>query len=101
MIEVGNVVETPLVVILGCLVTGTLHGPELSWHAWSAVFWAACVVIGYLKIDLSAMITTALLFLELFVVAIFDVAVVAKGGGPSGIASPTWTVPPHYKRSGT
>lgn len=74
-------------IVLGELVTGTLHGPELPWYVWSAVFWAACGVLGYLKIDLSAKITTLLLFLELCVVAILDVAIVAKGGGPSGLSA--------------
>ena len=74
-------------IVLGALVTDTFHGPELPWYVWSAVFWAACALLGYLKIDLSAKVTAVLLFLELLVVAIFDIAVVAKGGGPSGLSA--------------
>jgi amino acid transporter len=73
----------------------------LPWYIWSAVFWAACGLLGYLKIDLSAKVITVLLLLELCVVAIFDLTIVAEGGGSSGLASPTWTVPPQPTRSGT
>ncbi|WP_459985468.1 APC family permease [Nocardioides sp. AN3] len=73
-------------IVLGSLVTDTFHGPSAPWYVWGAVFWLLTAILGYLKIDLSAKLTTILLFCELVVVAIFDLGVVIHGGGPHGLS---------------
>jgi amino acid transporter len=73
-------------IVLGSLVTDTFHGPHAPWYLWGAVFWAVAAIFGYLRIDLSAKITTVLLFCELVVVAIYDAGVVIAGGGPGGLS---------------
>jgi amino acid transporter len=74
-------------IVLGALVSDTLHGPSAPWYVWGGVFWALTAVLGYLKIDLSARLTTFLLFCELVVVAIYDAGVVIHGGGPGGLGA--------------
>lgn len=72
-------------IVLGSLVTDTLHGPHAPWYVWGAVFWAITAVLGYLRISVSAKVTTILLFCELVVIAVYDFAV-AGHGGASGIS---------------
>ncbi|KRC53081.1 MULTISPECIES: APC family permease [unclassified Nocardioides] len=74
-------------IVLGALVTDTLHGPSAPWYVWGAVFWGLTAVLGYLRIDLSAKITTLLLFGELVVVAVYDTAVILHGGGPDDLSA--------------
>ncbi|MGW5715273.1 APC family permease [Amycolatopsis sp. NPDC003865] len=73
-------------IVLGSLVTDTLHGPHAPWYVWGAVFWAITAVLGYLRISVSAKLTTILLFCELIVIAVYDFAV-AGHGGASGISA--------------
>ncbi|RNM12035.1 APC family permease [Nocardioides pocheonensis] len=73
-------------IVLGALVTDTLHGPDAPWWIWGAVFWAVAGILGYLRIDVSARITAGLLFLELIVVAVYDLGVSGRGGA-SGLSS--------------
>jgi amino acid transporter len=74
-------------IVLEPLVSETLHGPHAPWYVWSAVFWVATAVLGYLRVDLSAKVMGVLLSLELLVVAVFDISVVARGGGASGFSA--------------
>jgi amino acid transporter len=74
-------------IVLGSLVSETLHGPHAPWYVWAAVFWAATAVFGYLRVELSAKVMTIFLALELLVIAIFDIGVVAHGGGVSGFSA--------------
>ncbi|WP_270887966.1 APC family permease [Pedococcus sp. 5OH_020] len=74
-------------IVLGALVTDTLHGPKAPWYVWGAVFWLLTAIFGYLRIDFSAKLTTILLFCELVVVAVFDLGVVLHGGGPGGLST--------------
>jgi amino acid transporter len=67
-------------IVLRALVTDTFHGPDAPWYVWGAVFWVVAAILGYLRISLSARLTTVLLFCELVVIAIYDIAVVARGG---------------------
>jgi amino acid transporter len=74
-------------IVLGELVTETLHGPEAPWYVWAAVFWAGTAVLAYFRIDVSAKVMTVVLALELAVVAVYDFGVVAHGGGPAGLSA--------------
>jgi len=75
-------------VVLGELVHGTLHGPDLPWYVWSLVFWIACAILGYLKVELSAKVLTVFLFLELAVIVVYDTSVFLQGGfGHAGISA--------------
>ncbi|MFC8511743.1 APC family permease [Streptomyces sp. NPDC057257] len=86
-------------IVLGSLVTDTLHGPSEPWYVWAGVFWVVAAVMGYLRIDLSAKLTTILLFLELVVIAIYDFGVVGHGGGPSGLSAAPFS--PHHLFDGS
>jgi amino acid transporter len=86
-------------VVLGSLVTNTLHGPSAPWYVWAGVFWAVAGVLAYMRIDLSAKVTTILLFLELVVLAIYDFGIVGQGGGPSGFSPAAFS--PHHLFDGS
>lgn len=82
-------------IVLGAFISETLNGPELPWYVCGIVFWVATCVLGYLRIDLSAKITTVLLLLEIVVVAVYDAGVVISGGGPDGFSAAPFS-PDHY-----
>jgi amino acid transporter len=84
-VAVGHIVLGGIV--LGELVTKTLHGPEAPWYVWAAVYWAGTAVLGYFRIDLSAKVMAVVLVLELAVVAVYDFGVVASGGGPAWLSA--------------
>lgn len=84
-LSVGTIVYGGIV--LGSLVTDTLHGPEAPWYVWAAVFWAATAVLGYFRIDLSAKVMTVVLAAEMAVVAVYDLGVLGHGGGPSDLSA--------------
>ncbi len=75
-------------IVLGSLVADTLHGPHAPWYVWGAIFWAVTAVLGYLRISVSAKVTTILLFCELIVVAVYDFAVAGHGGASGLSAAP-------------
>ena len=75
-------------IVLGSLVSNTLHGPDLPWYVWALVFWLIVAVLGYLRVDFSAKVTAAVLFGELIVVFIYDVAILARGGAEGLSAAP-------------
>lgn len=74
--------------MLGSLVSNTFNGPELPWYVWASVFWAIVAVLGYLRVDFSAKVTAVILFGELIVVFIYDVAIFASGGADGLSAAP-------------
>jgi amino acid transporter len=75
-------------IVLGSLVSNTLHGPDLPWYVWASVFWVVVAVLGYLRVDFSAKVTAVVLFGELIVVFIYDVAILAAGGADGLSAAP-------------
>ncbi len=75
-------------IVLGSLVSNTLHGPDLPWYVWALVFWLIVAVLGYLRVDFSAKVTAVVLFGELIVVFIYDVAILARGGAEGLSAAP-------------
>lgn len=73
--------------VLNELVHGNLHGPDLPWYVWGAVFWLGTAVLGYLKVELSAKVLAVFLFCEVAIVVIYNIAVFAQGGaGHAGIS---------------
>lgn len=66
--------------VFGELVHSTFHGPDLPWYVWGAMFWIACTILGYLKIELSAKVLTVFLFLEIAVIVVYDFMVFINGG---------------------
>jgi amino acid transporter len=69
------------------LVHTTLNGPQLPWYGWGSVFWVACAILGYVRVEVSANVLTAILFLGLVTIAAYDVLVLVKGGaGHAGIS---------------
>ncbi len=74
-------------VVLGELVHNTLHGPDLPWYVWGAVYWVGTAVLGYLKVELSAKVLTVFLFCEVVLVLGYNLFVLIKGGaGHAGIS---------------
>ncbi|TCC32644.1 APC family permease [Kribbella capetownensis] len=67
-------------VVLGDLVHNNLHGPDLPWYVWRAVFWLGTAVLGYLKVELSAKVLTVFLLCELAIVICYNVFEFVKGG---------------------
>ena len=72
-----------------CLTRMTGHS-LLSGGMWSLVFLIALTIIGFLRIDLSMKILGKLVCLEVGLVAIWEAAIIARGG-PEGYALVSFT----------
>lgn len=65
----------------------TSHGgPEIPWYAYAIAVMAIVATLGYRHIDLSGKILGVLLICEVGIVLIIDAAVIARGGGESGLS---------------
>ncbi|MGC0417473.1 APC family permease [Embleya sp. AB8] len=62
-----------------------LTGTHVDWWVWSLLGLIAVGVLGYLKVTLSAKVLGVVLVLEVLILLVFEVGVVAKGGGPNGL----------------
>ncbi|MCA4134830.1 APC family permease [Arthrobacter sp. M4] len=76
----------------------THGGPELPWWVFSLVFWAAVGTLAYFRIEVSAKVLGVLLLLEVLVVAIFDIAVMSRGG-EEGFSLEPFTLPALFSGS--
>ena len=71
--------------------TARLTGsPVLSWQAWSLIFLVVITALGLMRIDLSMKVLGTLVCLEIAVVAIWEVAVLLRGG-PEGYTATSFT----------
>ncbi|MFF5009781.1 APC family permease [Streptomyces phaeochromogenes] len=84
--------------VLQSLVHDTYHGPDIKWWVWGLFLLALVGTLGYLKLDLSAKILSALLVCEIVVVLVYDACVVFQGGA-SGLGTSSFT--PHAIFSGS
>ncbi|MGW3652898.1 APC family permease [Streptomyces sp. NPDC000878] len=84
--------------VLESLVHDTYHGPDIKWWVWGLFLLAIVGTLGYLKLDLSAKILSALLVCEIVVVLVYDACVVFQGGA-SGLGTSSFT--PHAIFSGS
>ncbi|MEV0477600.1 APC family permease [Streptomyces prunicolor] len=84
--------------VLESLVHDTYHGPDIKWWVWVLLLAAIVGMLGYLKLDLSAKILSALLVCEIVVVLVYDACVVFQGGA-SGLGTSSFT--PHNIFSGS
>ncbi|MFD8000428.1 APC family permease [Streptomyces mirabilis] len=62
-------------------------GPALPWWLWAAVALAGVGLLGYRHIELSGKVLGVLLLCEVGIVLVLDAAVIARGGGPSGLST--------------
>ncbi|MBM7510811.1 amino acid transporter [Nocardioides cavernae] len=81
------------------LVHGKFGGPELPWAFWAFFMWLFVSALGHFRIDLSAKVLGVLLCAELVVVVVFDVVVLARGGGPEGISAEPLTIDAFFSGS--
>ncbi|OZF26089.1 APC family permease [Rhodococcus sp. 14-2483-1-2] len=66
----------------------TTHGgPEIPWYAYAITVMAIVATLGYRHIDLSGKILGVLLICEVGVVLVIDAAVIARGGGDTGLST--------------
>ncbi|MBM7241677.1 APC family permease [Rhodococcus fascians] len=66
----------------------TTHGgPEIPWYAYAVAVMAVVATLGYRHIDLSGKILGVLLICEVGVVLVIDAAVIAYGGGETGLST--------------
>lgn len=82
-------------------VHGRLGGSELPWWTWSSLGLVIVAVLGYYRINLSAKIIVVLLLAEVAIIAVFDGAVLLKGGGGTGAALSTEPFTFHAFKSGS
>ena len=64
--------------------------PGLSWSAWAAVFLAIVTMTSLLRVDLSMQVLGKLVWLEIVLVAVWEAAVLIRGG-PEGYALAAYT----------
>ncbi|MBG6095826.1 APC family permease [Nocardioides luteus] len=77
-------------VFTGLFVTEFINsqgGPTTPWWVWAALSWALVSVLCYFHIEVSAKILTVAMALEVAIVMIFNLAVLARGGGPNGYSA--------------
>lgn len=60
---------------------------SLSWWVWAILSWAVVSVMCYFHIEVSAKILSVAMVLEVAIVMIFNIAVIANGGGPEGFST--------------
>ncbi len=78
-------------VFFGISVSGLVSsfgGPESHWLAWSLAGLAAATILGHFNIEFSARILTWAMAVEVLIVAIFCIAVFARGGAEGLSAAP-------------
>jgi len=74
---------------LTTLVSDVFNGPDLPWWIYGLAMQAVVAVLGYVKIDLSAKVLTVLMSCEVIVVAVYQGAILIKGG-PEGYQTGTF-----------
>lgn len=62
----------------------SVGGPEIPWWVWTGIAWAIVSVLCYFHIEVSAKILSVAMVLEVGIVMVFNIAVLAHGGGPEG-----------------
>jgi amino acid transporter len=65
------------------VMTRATGGPVMSWQLWSVIFLFIITTIGFFRIDLSMKLLGKLVSLEIGLVAIWQIAVIVRGG-PEG-----------------
>lgn len=67
-------------------------GPDIPWLLLSVLMLALVSLLGYRNVELSGRVLAVLLSLEVVVVGALSLAIFAKGGGPEGISTATFSV---------
>ncbi|GAA1077357.1 APC family permease [Nocardiopsis composta] len=83
-----NLIEVGLLAAFAHFSAATLEsslGLRTPWQLWAVLGLVAVGVLGYLKVTLSAKVLGVALTLEVAVLLVLSVAVLAAGGGPSGL----------------
>ncbi|MEN0135343.1 MAG: APC family permease, partial [Rhodococcus sp. (in: high G+C Gram-positive bacteria)] len=55
-------------------------GPEIPWWLGALAFWVIVGILGYFNVDVSAKVLMWVMFVEVTIVMIFNVAIVGQGG---------------------
>ena len=71
-------------------VTRMIGRPLMPWNLWSLVFLIGLTVLGFMRIDLSMRILGKLVCLEIALVAIWEAAIILRGG-PEGYVPTAFT----------
>ncbi|MFN3003742.1 APC family permease [Mycolicibacterium wolinskyi] len=65
----------------------SMGGPETPWWLWAVASWLIVSVLCYFHIEVSAKVLSVAMMFEVAIVLIFNIAVVAHGGGPEGFSA--------------
>lgn len=65
--------------------------PVMPWQGWALVLLVIITTLGLLRVDLSIKLLSALVCLEVFLVALWEIAVALKGG-PEGYSPASYTL---------
>ncbi|GAA3737686.1 amino acid transporter [Spinactinospora alkalitolerans] len=82
-----NLIEIGLLAAFAFFTSQTLDslfGVAIPWQVWALVGLTAIGLLGYLKVTLSAKVLGVALALEVAILLVFEVALIAGGGGPGG-----------------
>ena len=77
-------------VVVSDAATRAFGRPVLSWSTWSLLFVCLVTLIGLFRIDVSMKLLGKLVLLEVALVAVWQAAVLARGG-PEGYVPQAWT----------
>lgn len=78
--------------VLNSLIADTFGGPSIPWWVLAAVVFVVVSALGYFRIDVSAKFLAVFLALEVALVVVYDICVLARGGGPEGFSTSSFTV---------
>jgi amino acid transporter len=62
-------------------------GLDLPWWVWTLIAWAIVTALSILRVDIGAKVLGLLMIVEVGSLAVVAVAVLARGGGPDGLAA--------------